>query len=49
VQLADMDDPTVDDLLDDLGEIISRMGGKVMVLPRDLMPGETGVAATYRF
>jgi hypothetical protein len=49
VQLADMGDPTVDDLLDDLGATISRMGGRVMVLPRELMPVQTGVAATFRY
>jgi len=49
VQLADLGDPTVDDLLDDLGEAIGRMGGRVMVLPKELMPADTGLAATFRF
>ncbi len=46
---ADLTDPRADDLLDDLGELVEGMGGRVMVLPPDLMPGRTGLAATYRY
>ncbi len=46
---GDLDDPHVDDLLDDLAEMVLRKGGKVVVAPAAEMPGATGVAATYRF
>jgi hypothetical protein len=35
----------VDDLLDDLGELVTKMGGKVMIIPHEKMPTKTGVAA----
>ncbi len=44
-----LDDPHVDDILDDLAEIVLRMGGDVVMVPRDRMPSITGVAAIYRF
>ncbi|MFC1919475.1 hypothetical protein ACFLWX_01615 [Chloroflexota bacterium] len=49
VEVADMSHPQVDDLLDDLGELVAKMGGKVMVIPAEQMPGRTGLAATYRY
>ncbi|MCC7001687.1 MAG: hypothetical protein IT357_06000 [Gemmatimonadaceae bacterium] len=49
VSLRDIADPTTDDVLDDLAELVLRMGGDVMVVPRERMPSITGVAATYRF
>lgn len=49
VEVADMSHPQVDDLLDDLGELVAKMGGKVMVIPAEQMPGHTGFAATYRY
>lgn len=48
VQAAALSDPRVDDLLDDLGELVEKMGGEVRVLPAARMPGSTGIAATYR-
>jgi hypothetical protein len=42
-------DPHVDDILDDLAEIVLRMGGDVVMVPRDRMPSITGIAAIYRF
>ena len=47
--MADLADPEVDDLLDDLGEIVLRIKGEVIVLPAEGMPSESGVAAIYRF
>lgn len=38
-----------DDLLDDLGELTGKMGGQVVVIPAELMPGRTGLAASYRY
>ena len=40
--------PRVDDLLDDLGELVEKMGGTVQVISADQMPTQTGVAAIYR-
>ncbi len=44
-----MTNPKVDDLLDDLGELVTKMGGHVMVLPTNKMPSETGLAAIFRY
>jgi hypothetical protein len=48
VERADLSHPHVDDLLDDLGELVENMGGRVLVIPAEKMPGRTGLAATYR-
>ncbi len=48
-QKKDLTNPKVDDLLDDLGELVIKMGGQVMVLPADKMPSETGLAAIFRY
>lgn len=40
--------PQIDDVLDDLGELVEKMGGQVHVLPADRMPSTAGLAATYR-
>jgi Bacterial archaeo-eukaryotic release factor family 3 len=49
IELNDLDDPEVDDLLDDLGERALKAGGEVVVVPAERMPTETGIAAIYRF
>ncbi len=49
VSHREVDDPQVDDILDDLAEIVLRMGGDVLMVPRDRMPTSTGIAAIYRF
>lgn len=48
VAFADLSHPQVDDLLDDLGELVEKRGGRVLVIPVERMPGHTGLAATYR-
>ena len=48
-QKKDLSNPRVDDLLDDLGELVLKMGGQAMVLPTDKMPSETGLAAIFRY
>ena len=48
-QNKDLQNPKVDDLLDDMGELVAKMGGQVMVLPVEKMPSETGLAAIYRY
>ena len=47
-EVADLSHPQVGDLLDDLGELVEKMGGRVLVIPAERMPGRTGLAATYR-
>jgi hypothetical protein len=46
---ADLGDPGVDDVLDDLGELVTRMGGRAVVIPAERMPTQTGLAAIYRY
>ena len=46
---ADSTQPKLDDLLDDIGELVTKMGGKVMFIPPDKMPAKTGIAALYRY
>jgi hypothetical protein len=48
VEVAALSHPQVDDLLDDLGELVEKMGGRVLVVPVERMPGRTGLAAIYR-
>lgn len=49
IEFADLRGPEVDDLLDDLGELVSKRGGRVIVVPAGQMPGRTGLAAIYRY
>lgn len=44
-----LDDPRVDDMLDDLVELVLGSGGHVVLLPKERMPSTTGVAAIYRY
>jgi hypothetical protein len=45
IEKSDLTNPEVDDLLDDLGELVTKMGGKVMIIPHEKMPTKTGVAS----
>jgi hypothetical protein len=49
IEHADLSDPQIDDMLDDLGELVERKGGQVLVIPAERMPTRTGLAATYRY
>jgi hypothetical protein len=49
IRFGDLHSPQVDDLLDDLAELTLARGGNVVVVPRELMPSNSGVAATYRY
>ena len=49
VEFAPLDDPGVDDLLDDLGEPALRTGAEVVIVPAERMPTPSGIAAIYRF
>lgn len=46
---ARLEDPDVDDLLDDLGEHVLKADGEVIIVPSDRMPSDTGLAAIFRF
>jgi hypothetical protein len=49
VELVNLSDPHIDDLLDDLGELVAKKGGTVLVIPTAGMPSRTGLAAIYRY
>lgn len=49
IRPGSLEDPEVDDLLDDLGELVEQRGGRVLVLPADAMPVDGAVAALYRY
>ncbi len=49
ILFEDRSDPHVGDVLDDLAEMTLRRGGRVRVLPSDLMPSQTGAAAVLRY
>ncbi len=44
-----LDNPDFDDILDDLAEMVLRMKGKVLILPKERMPSPTGLAGIYKF
>ena len=48
VESIDLDNPSADDVLDDLSALVERMGGKVHILPAERMPCLTGLAASFR-
>jgi hypothetical protein len=41
--------PHGEDLLDDLGQLVTKQGGAVLVVPAERMPSSTGLAAIYRY
>lgn len=49
IHLGTTDHPQGEDLLDDLGERVLKMGGQVFVIPTEQMPTTTGAAATCRY
>ena len=49
VETGELSDPQTDDLLDDIGEIVEKMGGRVLVMPADQMTFESGCVALYRY
>lgn len=44
-----LNDPGFDNILDDLAQMVIRGKGKVVILPKERMPSDTGIAASYRF
>lgn len=49
ISAGELNDPAVDDLLDDLAELALLRGGNVIVTPASDAPTTTGVAAIFRF
>lgn len=49
LHFADPGSPPEEDLLDDIGELVMKMGGQVFVMPARQMPTKTGAAATLRY
>lgn len=47
--LEDFSAPNAEDILDDMAEMTLRRSGEVLVLPEDIMPTDTGIAAIYRY
>ena len=46
---AELENPHVNDLLDDFADVVTRNSGDVLVLPRARMPTKSGAAAIYRY
>ena len=49
IELWNIKDPDFDDVLDDLAELVLKKRGEVVVLPKERMPSDKGVAAIYRY
>ena len=49
IELGEQNDPDFDDVLDDIAESVLKNRGEVLVFPKDMMPGNTGIAAIYRY
>jgi hypothetical protein len=49
VHLSYLSHPEIDDVLDDLGELVTQKGGIVMIIPKEMMPVQSGLAAIYRY
>ncbi|MFO7545227.1 MAG: hypothetical protein R6W77_06990 [Trueperaceae bacterium] len=49
IMSGDEVDPEVDDVLDDVASLASKLGAQVVVVPADQMPSETGIAAIFRY
>jgi hypothetical protein len=49
IEPGDLAHPEVDDMLDDLGELVLKKGGQIVIVPAERMSTRTGIAAIYRF
>jgi hypothetical protein len=49
IKLAEGSDVHFDERLDDLGELVAKKGGTVLIIPTASMPSRTGLAAIYRY
>ena len=48
-EMMDLTQPKLDDLLDDIGELVNKTGGNVLIIPQDKMPSTSGLAAILRY
>jgi stalled ribosome rescue protein Dom34 len=48
-ETTDVTQPTLDDQLDNIGELVTKMGGTVVIIPEAQMPSQSGVAAIFRY
>ncbi|MFA7673223.1 MAG: hypothetical protein WCY62_05160 [Clostridia bacterium] len=49
IKYGNADDPDSGDILDSLTESVLKKKGSVVIVPKDKIPGSTGVAAIYRY
>jgi hypothetical protein len=49
IERGNLNHPELDDLLDDLGDLVLKKGGRVLVIPAERMPTTTGAAAICRY
>lgn len=49
ITVSELTHPETDDVLDDLGELVLKAGGEVVIVPVERMPTQSGAAAIYRF
>lgn len=49
LERGDIEDPELNDMLNDLAQMVYKYKGEVVILPKERMPSTTGVAAIYRF
>ncbi len=48
-EMTDVTQPVLDDQLDATGELVNKMGGTVAIIPKEQMPGHSGLAAIFRY
>jgi len=48
-KMKDLTQPALDDQLDVIAEIVTKMGGSVVIIPTEQMPSQTSLAATFRY
>ncbi len=49
IAVSQLQDGDYSDLLDDIAQLVIKSKGEVIVLPKEQMPSDTGVAAIYRY
>jgi Bacterial archaeo-eukaryotic release factor family 3 len=49
IEFDDLADPKVDDVLDDVGELVLKNRGQIVIVPAERMPTQTRIAAIYQF
>jgi hypothetical protein len=49
IEFSKLNNPKMNDILDDLGRLTLTMHGQVVVVPSERMPTKSGIAAIYRY